>query len=239
MGMDNLQRYGTRTKRREMPLLLASAAVLSAITFACVFGIYRIHERQLIDEQLIKSIERNDDVAVSCLLSSGADAPGSSDQSLFRIASRYRIFHFLISSTLIQGKYDPLGTYLSAQSVTSDYPYRLVFLPENSKLVRALLVAGADPNGCNADGDFNLIAAVDEGKISTAKLLLDFGANPNAISTFTRQSALMYAVQLSRPDMVSELLARGADKRYRTAAGETARSEAKKWRVGKEITDQL
>jgi hypothetical protein len=69
-----------------------------------------------------------------------------------------------------------------------------------------------------------LIVAAMHGRLSTVRALLDGGVNVNA-TPYCRQSALHYAANMGRAEVVEELLARGADtsiidtQTHRTPAG--------------------
>jgi ankyrin repeat protein len=95
-------------------------------------------------------------------------------------------------------------------------------------MVLALLKAGADVNGTDADGDTALISScyytneVYRGKISQiVACLLSAGANVNA-TNFEGKTALMMAAAGAHPDLVRQLLARGAEPALLAKNGEIA-----------------
>jgi ankyrin repeat protein len=79
-------------------------------------------------------------------------------------------------------------------------------------LVRTLLDAGADVNSPNEDNQTALMLAISVGPQAqkTAELLIQRGADINAIEKFRGQNALMWAASGNMPDIVDQLLAKGA-----------------------------
>ena len=69
---------------------------------------------------------------------------------------------------------------------------------------------GADVNSPNQDNQTALMLASSIGSLQIAKLLIERGANVNAVETFRGQTALMWAAAENHPDIVDLLLAHGA-----------------------------
>ncbi|MGY0066870.1 ankyrin repeat domain-containing protein [Streptomyces sp. QTS137] len=87
--------------------------------------------------------------------------------------------------------------------------------------VRALVRAGADPGGANADGTVPLYAAAVRGATEIVACLLDAGALPNAESRDeTDGTPLCAAAAWGHADVVRHLLAHGADPGLREDDGE-------------------
>jgi ankyrin repeat protein len=81
-------------------------------------------------------------------------------------------------------------------------------------VVRLLLDTKADPNLQTSNKQTALIAAVDGGRIESARLLLAAGADPNVVgknSIGTSETALYLAVQQGKVDAARLLLTAGAD----------------------------
>jgi hypothetical protein len=76
-------------------------------------------------------------------------------------------------------------------------------------IVNALLKAGADPNHGNADGWTALMAAVCQGNVPCAILLIKAGANLEAVYHSTNHTPLLFAARNS-PRTVPILLRAGA-----------------------------
>lgn len=85
--------------------------------------------------------------------------------------------------------------------------------------LRAALAAGANPNALSQDNSLSLLAAaVQAGAKNCVQLLLDAGANPN----YTRpdsKSLLHIAAAIGSADIISRLLAAGADAQARGGNG--------------------
>lgn len=78
-------------------------------------------------------------------------------------------------------------------------------------LVKALLGAGADPNIGNDDGQTPLMLAAWTGVVEVARLLVEHGAEVNAVEQWTGQTALMWAAARNHPEMTQFLIDQGAD----------------------------
>ena len=87
----------------------------------------------------------------------------------------------------------------------------------NVKLVRAMLIAGANPNTGNKRGATALMLAADKGYVEVAKILIAAGANPNTAGK-NGVTALMLAAHRNHPEYVKVLIAAGAN--LNTAAGD-------------------
>jgi ankyrin repeat protein len=81
----------------------------------------------------------------------------------------------------------------------------------NTAVLEKLLKAGADPNAPLTDGMTPLMVIARTTNVAAARLLLDNGANVNAKESQKSQTALMWAAAQSQPEMVKELVKRGAD----------------------------
>jgi ankyrin repeat protein len=79
-------------------------------------------------------------------------------------------------------------------------------------MVRTLLDAGADVNSPGTDNQTALMLAINVGPSAQkiAELLIQRGADINAIETFRGQNALMWAAAGNMPDIVEQLIAKGA-----------------------------
>jgi uncharacterized protein len=80
------------------------------------------------------------------------------------------------------------------------------------EMVRTLLDAGADVNSTGTDNQTALMLAISVGPQAQkiAELLIQRGADVNAIETFRGQNALMWAAAGNMPDIVEQLIAKGA-----------------------------
>ena len=78
-------------------------------------------------------------------------------------------------------------------------------------LLGALVEAGASVESPNADGQTALMIVARTSRVDAARVLLQHGANVNAVEKWRGQTALMWATAQSQPAMVRALIAAGAD----------------------------
>lgn len=106
-------------------------------------------------------------------------------------------------------------------------------LDQNSQLARAveqgdvprtreLLMSGSDPNARTPEGVPVLEKAIRAGQTGIAELLIDHGSDVNGRDPTTGSTALMAAALLGHSQLVTLLLANGADIDARTANNATA-----------------
>src|SRR6185369_5733686 len=95
----------------------------------------------------------------------------------------------------------------------------------NTAILESLLKAGANantPGPSDAGGMTPLMIVARSTNVAAARALLDHGADVNAKETQRQQTALMWASAQSRPEMVAELVKRGADVNARAMVNNTA-----------------
>jgi ankyrin repeat protein len=88
-------------------------------------------------------------------------------------------------------------------------------------MLRLLLDAGADPDAADQAGETPLMLVAAIGVEAAAAALLEFGAQVDRRDEAYEQTALMFAARAGHADLVSRLLAAGADPNARTRTGET------------------
>ena len=88
-------------------------------------------------------------------------------------------------------------------------------------MVERLLNAGADPDAAQTSGLTPLMTAVETGNVEVVRLLLARGADVNAATVATNNTALMWAVAGRHTDIVHRLIEHGADLDVSTAKGFT------------------
>jgi uncharacterized protein len=79
------------------------------------------------------------------------------------------------------------------------------------QMIELLLRLGADVDACNCCGQTSLMLAALEGSAGLASMLLTAGASVSAVCTHWRKTALHYATELCKMDMLELLLKTGAD----------------------------
>src|SRR5258708_8902031 len=68
----------------------------------------------------------------------------------------------------------------------------------DARMVKALLDAGAGPEGANQDGETALMLAIKTGELPVVEMLIKAGANVNAVEKFHNQSPFMYAAAAAK-----------------------------------------
>jgi ankyrin repeat protein len=91
----------------------------------------------------------------------------------------------------------------------------------NTAIIEKLLKAGADANTLGADGMPPLMIIARSANVAAARLLLDSGANVNFKESQRSQTPLMWANAQRQPDMVAELVKRGAEVNARAMVNNT------------------
>jgi ankyrin repeat protein len=103
------------------------------------------------------------------------------------------------------------GANVNAKNEFGTTPMAEAVNAGNTAVLEKLLKAGADPNAPLTDGMTPLMVIARTTNVAAARLLLDNGANVNAKESQKSQTALMWAAAQSQPEMVKELVKRGAD----------------------------
>ena len=123
----------------------------------------------------------------------------------------------------------PGNRFLSTYMSNYDEHTPLIFAAYHGRneLVRHLIAKGAPVDmPCGRHRGTALVVAVDQAYYEIAEMLLDAGANPNAVNTEGR-SALHIAAQSRQKKTVRFLLSRGADPELQDGKGKTPLSEAR------------
>jgi len=109
------------------------------------------------------------------------------------------------------------GANVSAKNEFGTTPMSEAVNVGNTAVLEKLLKAGADPNIPLVDGMTPLMVIARTTNVAAARLLLDHGANVNAKESQRNQTALMWAAAQSQPEMVKELVKRGAELNVRAS----------------------
>ena len=96
-------------------------------------------------------------------------------------------------------------------------------LTTNIEIFNTLLTAGADAEGV---GITPLMIASFRGDAEESQRLLQAGADPNAVDTIARNTALHYAILAEHDNIIAILFANGTDPNLQTAYGWAALHEA-------------
>ena len=102
------------------------------------------------------------------------------------------------------------GADVKAANAFDDTPMREAAAMGDVGILKALLGAKADVDSPTPLGQTALMSVARTANVEAAQLLIDHGANVNAIETFDQQSALMWAADQGQAEVVRLLLAHGA-----------------------------
>jgi uncharacterized protein len=155
---------------------------------------------------------------------------------LLAVDQRSNVNHFLPETTTIVEALLRKGADVNSRTETGETALVTLFenrhIPgtrslamwpqENPALVALLLKYGADTEARVMNGETALISAAGRGYMRSVRLLLDKGANPNAVSKGCPGTALSNAVLMEHKAVMRLLLERGADVNLRDGGGVTA-----------------
>ena len=136
---------------------------------------------------------------------SGETAPAPLDEAAVRAFDALRIGHRAAFLDAVRG--NPGLSRLRGPGGTT--PLMTAALYGDAALVKELLDAGADPNAANDAGTTPLMWAVDD--IEKTRVLVEHGANVNAVSASKRTPILIAASMPRNRDVIAFLLDRGAN----------------------------
>jgi ankyrin repeat protein len=178
---------------------------------------YRDIRQRGLNRALIAAIKREDVSAGLAALNAGADPNSREDtskplsfwQSLRRMFSRMWTHRKSDSMQVSQSGWPALILALVQDEGDTNSGKPVILSP----LIQALVARGANINVRVRDYDnlTPLLIAVQYEPDSTVEVLLDRGADVNAMPGTVGDSALMYAILDERTEVVKMLLMRGAD----------------------------
>jgi uncharacterized protein len=166
------------------------------------------------DTRLADAAMKGDGAAVRALISDKVDvnAPGADGTPALHWS--VRVDNVEMARTLIAA-----GATVKLANRYGITPLALAIANGSTEMMRVLLDAGADANAVDPTGETMLMAASRVGVTGAVQLLLDRGAAVNITEDGFQQTALMFAVREHRPQVVSLLLAKGAQVNARTRIG--------------------
>lgn len=176
-------------------------------------------ETSKLDAALLQAAAQDDTARVAALLKKRASADaalGDGTTSLHWAA--YNDNLPLVRLLLAAGASIDPRTRLRAQT-----PLHMAAENGDEALIEALLKAGAAVNAVNDSGTTPLMIAATSGSTAAVSVLLEHGADINAREKAYGQTALFFAADRNRADVIRLLLSKGADPKVKTAITKLAR----------------
>lgn len=212
-----------QTLMKTRPLLILSLGVI--LVLLIVLGAMTGWEvrKQMLNQDLIAAIKRQDTPAALRLLAEGADGDARDLPPDHRTLLQ-RVIDLLHGKQPESDPHAP-NTLLLALTPTEKENDNGLPVQQDARLTRALLQHGAIVNVVDADGDTPLILACQNGFLETARLLLERGAKVNAVGD-SGETSLTLACWGDHLETARLLLARGARTNLHGKESYTALSDA-------------
>ena len=166
----------------------------------------RLQPDRSADRRVVEAVKAGDKMAVAALLRRRASVNTPEADGTTALQWAVREDDLALADTLIRAGADAKAA--NRYGVTALY---LACVNGNPAMIERLLKAGVDANAAGPEGETALMTAARTGKVAAARVLLDHGAAIDAREEWHGQTALMWAAAQRHPEMVRELVARGAD----------------------------
>jgi len=187
-----------------------------------------------LDDKLIEAIINGDAKAVKALIAAGANVNAEVDRDAkVNAEDKYRTVLMLAAkrgNTDIVKALIAAGANVNVSKVLGDTALILAAEQDNADIVKILIAAGADVEATDLFGRTTLMEAARGGRgsydqdntINAVRALIAAGANVNASSSLTGDTALMEAAKSNNVNTVRVLIAAGADVNATDHCGKTA-----------------
>ena len=165
--------------------------------------------------ELIEATRAGDDETVARLIAEGSDLNEATGDGMTAVHWAAQSGHVAILESLLDA-----GAEVNATTRIGSYtPLHLAGSQANGAIVRALLQGGAEVNATTSNSLVTALhlAAQEAGGAESVKVLLEYGADPNAKEGSAGQTPLMFAAARNRVESIELLLDAGADPSISTA----------------------
>ncbi|MEP7352654.1 MAG: ankyrin repeat domain-containing protein [Acidobacteriota bacterium] len=159
-----------------------------------------------IDNKLIGAVKDGNATLVTTLLAQKANPKAAEADGTTALHWAVRNNDLATATRLIRA-----GANVKAANRYQITPLFLAAENGSAPMLELLLKSGVDPNAAVNLQETALMTVARTGSVPAAKILLDHGAKIDTREEWHQQTALMWAVVEKHPDMVRELIARGAD----------------------------
>jgi ankyrin repeat protein len=187
----------------------ARGAVLCALLCAAygfAFGAGTGNNTGKPGSRLLDAIKSGDRASAISLIQQKADVNAAEPDGTTAIMWASRRDDLDLAERLIRG-----GADVKAANRYGVTALSLACLNGNAAMIEKLLAAGADPNAAGAEEETPLMTVAHAGSVPAAKALLAHGAKVDARESWHGETALMWAAAQKHPEMMSTLIAAGAD----------------------------
>jgi len=165
-----------------------------------------------VDTRVADAAQKQDGSAIVALLAQKADVNAPQADGTTALMWAVRADNLDLASRLLRA-----GAKVKVSNRYDISPLYLACVNGNPSMIELLLKSGADANSAGPEGQTPLMTVAHSGNVEAAKVLLAHGAVIDAKEDWRGQTALMWAVGQSHPDMVRELVEHGADVNMRSA----------------------
>jgi uncharacterized protein len=184
--------------RPKTAVLCAALCALSGSAFAASIG--------NAGTRLVEAVKSDDRVSAIALIQQKADVNAAEPDGTTAIMWASRRDDLDLADRLIRA-----GADVKTGNRYGVTPLSLACLNGSAGMIEKLLKAGADPNALGAEDETPLMTVAHEGSVPAAKALLAHGAKVDARESWHGETALMWAAAQKHPEMMSVLIAAGAD----------------------------
>ena len=191
-------------------------------------------------DELFEAVRTGDTEGAKLLIQLGADCNGAEGSSKRPVSVAISIWMGQLLHHRTPHHETPLSLQLGEIFTHSKGPYAILGCrPENVELIKLMLDNGADPNIWATNSTTPLGSAVSNHMPQTARLLLEYGANPNALTGEDHWSPFMWAIYSKQLETARLLVRKGADINYCSTDHWTALSVARDKLRDRELTSWL
>lgn len=177
---------------------LPAIVLVAATSFAATVG--------SAGPRLVDAVKNGDKATALALLNQKSDVNATEPDGTTAITWAARRDDLELADRLIRA-----GADVKAANRYGVTPLSVACLNGSAPMIEKLLTAGADPNAAGNEGETPLMTVARAGSVPAAKVLIAHGAKLETREDWHGETALMWAAAQKHPEMISALIAAGAD----------------------------